>query len=103
MPKYLIFTSIYFFYLTQLVFSIHSHGERAHGVKFRGGKGGVPWGAEMFLQICARNYYGTQFIVPSRGLMLGTSRSPGPAGDWVVNLRIQYVSMTLQPQLLSNS
>ena len=38
-------------------------------------------------RMCARNYYGAQFIAPSKGPIMGASPDPGPTGDWGGELR----------------
>ena len=55
--------------------------------------------AKLFLQMCAGNYSGAHFIMPTQGLMPGLSPAPGPAGDGGFELRESCVSMTLRPQL----
>ena len=44
--------------------------------------GGVMQMAKRFMRVFVRNYSGARFIVPSQGLIPGTSPFSGPTGDW---------------------
>ena len=70
---------------------------RAHGVWMRGG--GVAWVTKNLSRICAQNYAGAQFNLPTQGPMLGPSPAPGPAEDWEVELCRSCVNTILRPRL----
>ena len=65
--------------------------------------GGVERVAKKHPRMCVQNYSGAQFIAPRQGQMLGPIPDPGPAWDWVVELRGSFMSMNFQPLLLSGN
>ena len=54
------------------------------------------------LRIRARNYYGTEFNVKTRGPMQGPILDNGPTKNWGVKFCGSYVSITLGAQLQCN-
>ena len=100
-PKSLIFTPIFSLCLPPLDVSINGHNEHARGAWTRGKEGGVTSVAQSSSQMCAQNYSGAQFIVPSRGLIPGPSTAPGPTVGWRGYLRGSFLSTTLRPRLWS--
>ena len=67
--------------------------ESTRTVREWGGEEGVPRVAEKCLLMCVQNYFGAQFILPTRGPILGTSPAPITSGDWGV------VDLTVNPEL----
>ena len=73
-----------------------------HGVKIRG-EGGCLHGWHRRVCIFAREIYvGAQFNVPTRSLILGPSLPPCPTGEWVIDIRGSFVSMTIHLQFRFN-
>ena len=62
-----------------------------------GGRGNI--GGKKVAQVCAWNYYGAQFIAPSRGLIPSPSPNPGPDGNWEGELLGSCKSITSLPRL----
>ena len=98
-PKYLLFTWIYSLHITQLVLSVRGHREHTRSAGMRGG--GLVDGKKCS-QMRVQNYSGARFIAPSRVQMLGPSPATSSIGDWGVNIRGSFVSMTSRPRLWSD-
>ena len=79
MPISVIFTPIYFLCLAPQVVFVCGHVVLAQCAN-EGGGVGVTRIAEHCLQMCARNYSVTRFIVQTQGLMPGPSPDLGPTG-----------------------